>query len=319
MQEWTIAKNDANQRLDKFLTKSLPALSQSLLYKYLRLKRIKVNGKRAEPSYRLTEGDRLALYLNDEFFEKEPASPTVKQFPIPEIVYEDQNILLINKPAGLVVHEDDRGSEDTLIARILSYLTQKGEYDPSKERSFIPALCNRIDRNTSGIVLAAKNAEALRILNQKVRDREIDKRYLCAAAGHLPPQGELKAFMRKDERRNEVKVYDHPVPDGKTMLTNYRVIRAGKEASLLEVELITGRTHQIRAHLAHIGHPLIGDGKYGDRRLNEKFHCKTQLLCAYKLTFRFETDAGELSYLNGKSFEVTPSWLRARQPVEALP
>ncbi len=309
MQEWTITKNDANQRLDKFLTKSLPTLSQPLLYKYLRIKRIKVNGKRAEQNYRLAEGDRLQLYLNDEFFEKKPVIPAAKHFPAPNVVYEDENILLVNKPAGLVVHEDDRGSGDTLIARILSYLTEKGEYDPQKEHSFVPALCNRIDRNTSGIVIAAKNAEALRILNQKVKDREIDKRYLCAAAGRLPPQGELKAFMRKDERHNEVKVFSHPVPDGKTMLTNYRVIRAGKDASLLEVELITGRTHQIRAHLAYIGHPLIGDGKYGDRRLNEKFHCKAQLLCAYKLTFRFTTGAGELSYLNGKSFEVKPDWL----------
>lgn len=311
MKEWIIAENDAGQRLDKFLTKSLPALNQSLLYKYLRLKRIKINRKRAEANYRLQQGDLLQLYINDEFFETDkPQTISVSDKPVElDVIYEDKHILLMNKPVGLVVHEDDAGSRDTLIGRILQYLMQKGEYDPAKERSFVPSLCNRIDRNTSGIVIAAKTAEALRVMNQKVKDREIDKRYLCVVAGHLPPKAELKAFMRKDERKNEVKVYDHPVPGGKTMLTNYTVIKSMSDTSLLEVKLVTGRTHQIRAHFAHIGHPLIGDGKYGSRAVNEKYGCRYQLLCAYKLTFRFTTDAGSLAYLNGKTFEVKPVWL----------
>ena len=311
MKEWTVKKNDAGQRLDKFLTKSLPTLSQSLLYKYLRLKRIKVNGKRAEANYRLIEGDMLQLYINDEFFETDkPQTIRLSKTPVQlDIVYEDEHILLINKPVGLVVHEDDNGSTDTLIKRVLQYLMQKGEYDPANERSFTPALCNRIDRNTCGIVIAAKTAEALRVMNQKVKDREIDKRYLCVVAGHLPPKAELKAFMLKDERKNEVKVYDHPISGGKTMLTNYKVIRSMEDTSLLEVELVTGRTHQIRAHFAHIGHPLIGDGKYGSRAMNEKYKVKYQLLCSYKLTFTFTTDAEGLSYLNGKTFEVKPEWL----------
>jgi 23S rRNA pseudouridine955/2504/2580 synthase len=311
MREWTIQKNDAGQRLDKFLTKSLPQLSQSLLYKYLRLKRIKLGGKRVEANYRLQEGDVLQLYLNDSLFEETTPKIRMAKQPVSlDVVYEDENLLLINKPAGLVVHEDDNGSTDTLVNRMIQYLMQKGEYDPQKERSFVPALCNRIDRNTSGIVIAAKTAQALRVLNQKVKDREIDKRYLCVVAGHLPPQAELKAFMRKDEKKNEVRVFDHPVPNGKTMLTNYRVLKSGKEASLLEVELVTGRTHQIRAHFAHIGHPLIGDGKYGNRAINQKFGCKYQLLCAYQLTFRFTTDAESLNNLNGKTFSVEPSWLK---------
>lgn len=308
MKEWTIQKNDSGQRLDKFLTKSLPALNKSLLYKYLRLKRIKLNGKRVEANYRLLEGDTLQMYINDEFFETDkPQQIRLSKTPVDlEVVYEDAHILLVNKPVGLVVHEDDGGSTDTLIKRILQYLMQKGEYDPQKERSFTPALCNRIDRNTSGIVIAAKTAEGLRVMNQKVKDREIDKRYLCIVAGHLPPKAELKAFMIKDERKNEVKVFDHPIPGGKTMLTNYKVLQSMEDTSLLEVELITGRTHQIRAHFAHIGHPLIGDGKYGQRAINERYHAKYQLLCAYKLTFRFTTDAEDLSYLNGKTFTITP-------------
>lgn len=311
MKQWIIQTNDAGQRLDKFLTKSLPTLNQSLLYKYLRLKRIKVNRKRAEASYRLCEGDVLDLYINDEFFETDKS----QKIPLPftpvklDIVYEDENILLINKPVGLVVHEDDAGSHDTLIKRVLQYLMQKGDYSPENERSFVPSLCNRIDRNTSGIVIAAKTAEALRVMNQKVKDREMDKRYLCVVSGHLPPQAQLKAFMVKDERQKLVKVYDRPIPDGKTMLTNYRVLRSMADTSLLEVELVTGRTHQIRAHFAHIGHPLIGDGKYGSRMLNQKYGCKYQLLCAYKLTFRFSTDAGTLAYLNGKTFSVQPEWM----------
>ncbi len=311
MKEWIIQKNDAGQRLDKFLTKSLPSLSQSLLYKYLRLKRIKVNQKRAEASYRLVEGDVLSLYINDEFFDNTaPKALKLSQTPVKlDVVYEDEHIMLINKPVGLVVHEDDGGSKDTLIARILQYLMQKGEYDPEKERSFTPALCNRIDRNTSGIVIAAKTAMGLRVMNQKVKDREIDKRYLCVVAGHLPPKAQLKAFMIKDPAKNEVRVYDHPIPDGKTMLTNYKVLRSMKETSLLEVELVTGRTHQIRAHFAHIGHPLLGDGKYGSRAINEKYKLKYQLLCSYKLTFRFTSDAEELGYLNGKTFEVRPAWM----------
>ena len=239
MREFIINQNDAGQRVDKFLTKAVPKLPKNLLYKYLRLKRIKVNGKRCEISTRLACGDVMQLYINDEFFEGEVADrPAFLSAPTSlNIIYEDENIILCDKKCGLVVHEDESGSTDTLINRIQHYLYEKGEYRPEEELSFAPALCNRIDRNTGGIVICAKNAESLRVLNQKVKDRELEKLYL-----------------------------------------------------------------------AHIGHPLLGDGKYGINKVNRAYNVKTQALYSYKLTFKFTTDAGILEYLNGKSFQGKDVW-----------
>ena len=314
MREFVINKNDSGQRLDKFLTKAVKDLPQSLLYKYIRLKRIKLNGKRCGISDRLKEGDVLQLYINDEFFGQDSSKPDFLKAPgTLDIVYVDENILLCDKKCGLVVHEDESGVSDTLINRILHYLYDKGEYDPRTENSFVPALCNRIDRNTSGIVICAKNAESLRILNQKVKDREIDKRYLCVTVG-VPPKNEdtLTAYHERNEKTKVVKITDRKTPESKTMVTQYRVLKTSSDGALalLEVKLITGRTHQIRAHLAHIGYPLLGDGKYGINRVNREYNVKTQALCAYKLGFEFRTDAGILSYLDGKFFEVKNVWFR---------
>ncbi len=308
MTEITVQKNDAGQRADRFLSKAYPNLKSSLVCKLMRKKRIKLNGAKTEPNVILKEGDVFRFYLSDELLSKKPIERTNDFRDIsPEIniVYEDENILLCDKPCGLVVHEDNENSADTLINRILSYLYQKGEFDPENEQSFTPALVNRIDRNTSGIVIAAKNAQSLRILNQKLRDRELIKLYLCAVFGKpFPERAEISAYLKKISEENRVVISDKPQKDYLTIKTKYHVLESKGELSLVEVDLLTGRKHQIRAHFAHIGCPLLGDGKYGENALNKKYGAKTQALCSYKLKFSFTTDAGILSYLNGKEFSV---------------
>ena len=306
MKEFTIGPNDAGQRLDRFLAKAVPLLPASLAQKYIRLKRIKLGGKRVERDTRLNTGDVLQLYINDEFFDKpreDNAYLTVAN-PKLTIVYEDEHFLLVDKRPGLAVHPHD-GADfgKTLIDHIQSYLYQKKEWKPREENAFTPALCNRIDRNTGGIVIAAKTAEALRVLNQKIKDREMDKRYLAIVEGTPKPrEGSLKGYLFKDAKKNRVFVTDTPQAGSKSCQTNYKTITSRNGLTLVECELITGRTHQIRAQFAHAGHPLLGDGKYG--KLDKRFDRNYQALYSYKLTFDFSTDAGSLSYLNGKSFKV---------------
>lgn len=312
MKSFTISANDAGQRLDKFITKAVPNLPQSLLYKYIRLKRIKVNSKRAEISTRLCAGDVVDMYINDEFFA--PAEDNYDFLSASKklsIIYEDDNILLLDKKVGLLSHPDDTEYRDTLITRVKRYLYENGSWNPADENSFTPALVNRIDRNTGGIVIAAKNAEALRILNRKLKDRELEKFYLCIIHGTLDEKsGILHGWLTKDEAKNKVKVFTSPVDGAKEIKTKYRVLEERDSLSLVEVELLTGRTHQIRAHFASIGHPLLGDGKYGTNKLNKELGYKKQFLYSYRLRFAFTTDAGPLSYLNGKSFSVNDVWFR---------
>ena len=305
MKEFTVGKNDAGQRLDRWMGKTMPLLPAPLAQKYIRLKRVKLNGKGAKRDTRLAVGDVLQLYINDEFFDKpteENAFLSLYQ-PRLNIVYEDENLLLVDKRPGMVVHPDETERVNTLITHIQAYLYQKREWSPYRENSFAPALCNRIDRNTGGIVIAAKTAEALRVMNQKIKDRELDKRYLAIVEGTPKPRdGSLKGYLFKDAKKNRVFVTDTPQTGAKSCQTNYKTLASRNGLSLVECELITGRTHQIRAQFAHAGHPLLGDGKYG--KLDKRFDRNYQALYSYKLTFTFSTDAGSLENLNGKSFQV---------------
>ena len=321
MREFIIKKNDAGQRLDKFITKALPSLPPALLYKSIRLKKIKVNRHRADGKQMLVEGDTVQMFLAEEFFPAAGVSAESKALggikPNLSILYEDENIMLLCKRPGVCVHEDSEGNENSLILHVKAYLYQKGAYDPDDSLSFAPALCNRIDRNTGGIVIAAKNAEALRIMNEAIRDREIDKFYLCAVHG-VPEKktATLSGYLIKDPAKNTVRVFDKNPPKGaKDIKTRYRVLATAEGLSLVEVELLTGRTHQIRAHMAHIGHPLLGDGKYGINRTDRAMGYKHQALWSYRLRFSFSGDH-LLSYLKDKEFSVPKSEIYFLAPFE---
>lgn len=308
MKEFTIEKNDAGQRLDRWLSKTLPLLPAPLAQKYIRLKRVKLNGKGAQKDVRLQLGDVLQLYINDEFFDQPKEENAFLSIfkPHLDIVYEDENLLLVDKRPGIVVHADETERVNTLITHIQAYLYQKKEWNPRDEHSFAPALCNRIDRNTGGIVIAAKNAETLRVMNDKIKDREIEKYYLAAVVGRMnPPDGKLEGFLLKDQVKKQVFVYHKPIPGGKSAATVYKTLKVKNGLSLVECELLTGRTHQIRAQFADAGCPLLGDGKYGRGSDNKKYgRTVGQALYSYKLTFTFPTDAGILNALKGKTFTV---------------
>ncbi len=299
MKEFIINKNDAGQRLDKFVEKSTAGMPKSLIYKSIRTKKIKVNRKRAEANYMLRKDDVVLMFLKEDFFlSADPDAYYLTLTPKLDVVYEDDELLLVNKPMGVSCIPDEREDRDTLINHIKAYLYQKGDFHPEAENSFSPSLCNRIDRNTCGIVIAAKTAECLRHINDQIKHREITKKYLCIVHG-VPEKkiALLEGYLIKDAKTNTVKVYDSKPPkgDAKFIKTGYKVLKSKNDLSLLEVELFTGRTHQIRAHLAHIGHPLLGDGKYGINKDDKKLGYKYQALCSYSTT------------INGKEYRIEPN------------
>ena len=307
MKEFIINQNDAGQRLDRFVGKAAPLLPSSLMQKYIRIKRIKINNKSAARDTKLVYGDTIQMYVNDEFFEAPTEKNSYLKITSPDlnILFEDENILLVDKKPGVLCHDADGASAFTLIAHIKAYLYQKKEWRPFEENTFTPALCNRIDRNTGGIVIAAKNAETLRIINEKIKNQEIDKHYLAIVHGTpSPPDGTLRSFLFKDAAKNQVIVKKTSEKGTKTAITEYRTLMSFGNLSLVECRLLTGRTHQIRAQFADFGHPLLGDGKYGSERLNRPYSEHKQALYSYRLMFSFTSDAGMLNYLKNREFIV---------------
>jgi 23S rRNA pseudouridine955/2504/2580 synthase len=300
MKSITVKTNDAGQRLDKLLLKTFATLPKSMMFKQIRKKNIKVNRKRCTPEQIVNEGDVIELYLNDDLLQEKKKHYDFMHAPKDlRIIYEDENIILLDKRQGELCHPDGKEYVNTLIASLKRYLFESKQWNPDEENSFTPSLANRIDRNTGGIVIGAKNYQSLKILNQKIKDREIDKFYLCVAEGKFKKQTDiLSGYLIKDERKNMVKVVSDDKNGAKKIVTKYTVLDYYPDVSLVEIELLTGRTHQIRAHLASIGHPLVNDGKYGKTQGRFK-----QMLYSYKLKFNFTTDAGILNYLNKKEFE----------------
>lgn len=311
MRELTVKKNDANQRLDKFLLKKFKTMPKKMAYMYIRKKCVKVNGKKATPEVMLKENDLLTFYIKDEFFDniQEENYEFLKAPKTLKIIYEDENIILLDKKPGVIVHQDKSYHFDCLLLRLQHYLYDNGEYNPKEENCFAPALVNRIDRNTGGIVIGAKNAESLRILNQKMKDRELHKFYLCLLINRPKKDNAiLSDYLIKNEKTNKVTVLKNEKQGAKKILTKYSVLETNNNLTLCEVELLTGRTHQIRAHMSSIGCPILGDNKYGNKKLNQKYNLSKQCLYSYKLAFDFTTDSGILSYLDKKEFSTNDIW-----------
>lgn len=308
MRTFTVGANDAGQRADKFLLKACPLLPKSLLYKTFRKRDVKLNGKRIPPETMLSAGDELQVYLPDDVLAQKPKKAVTAALPMPEIVYEDAQICILKKPVNLPVHADDRGTADTLADRFLHYLTETGAYDPDAEQSFSPALCNRLDRNTEGFVIGAKNAEALRFMNEKIRAGEITKKYLCVTFG-VPKQREniVESYHRRREGR-KAEISQIPREGFHPIKTGYEVLAAHDGIALLRVTLYTGRTHQIRAQMAALNCPVLGDAKYGNPAANQQWHAPHQLLAACDLTFDFADAESALSHLAGMHWQYTPDF-----------
>lgn len=306
MKQFIAGKNQEGVRLSRFVQSVTTNLPNSLLYKSFRNKRIKVNGKRAEPDTRLCVGDTIELYINDEFFAaapapSAPARPRRQSHPL-RVEFEDDQIALLYKPARLLCHSDRTGDAN-LLDSFVDYLTEKGEYRAEEENGFSPALCNRLDRGTEGLVVGAKTYPALRDMNEIIRMNQVRKEYLTITFG-VPPKGRHVAWLQHREKDNKVTIRASEAEGYKKIITDVIVEKAAGPFALCRIGLVTGRTHQIRAHLAFLGTPVLGDIKYGNRKWNEKTGFKTQALCAVTLRFEGVPRESTLHYLNGKRFDL---------------
>ena len=289
MREFVINENDASQRVDKYIQKTCHQMPKSLMFRLIRQKKIKVNRKRCEPNQMLNVNDTVQMFISDEFFvEKKMNIQNTKR--LKNIVFEDDNFLILDKEVGVIVHSNEKEEDDTLIQRVIKYLIDTQQYDPSKENSFTPAFANRLDQNTGGLIIACKNVKSLRAMNEIIRNQEIEKHYLCIIEGKVK-NGLLKHFYIKDKNQNEAMIFNKQKEGSVPVYLEVDTLHYGKKYSLLDIHLITGKSHQIRAQLAYTGHPLIGDVKFNGARI-----MKHQALYAYRLAFNTTLD--DFKYLN---------------------
>lgn len=301
-----VHEKEANQRLDKLLSKYLKEAPKSFLYKMLRKKNITLNGKKADGSEKVQAGDEIRLFLSDETYEKFSGTPAGRQvYPVTalDILYEDENILLVNKP-GNMLSQKASPKDVSLNEYVLGYLQKSGQWNEAENAGFKPSVCNRLDRNTSGIVVCGKSLAGLQQMSELLRDRSMHKYYQCLVAGQVRKSERIEGFLWKNPSANKVQILKEPKKDAQPIITEYRPIQSAGNWTLLEICLITGRSHQIRAHLASIGHPIIGDYKYGDQRVNEIYRKRwgvdSQLLHSFRLELPKMREP--LENLSGKVF-----------------
>lgn len=316
MKSIIVKQKQDGRRLDKVIREAFPNMPASALFKAFRKKDVKLNGRRVKEDHVVYDGDLVEVFITDDILEGVPRTKAPPDASDPgistrgfSVVYEDNNLLILNKDQGIPVHPDRDQSANTLVDLATEYLTLKGEHNPGTG-SFQPALCHRLDRNTGGLIILAKNPVSLQFIIDKMKSHEIKKTYRCLVQGKMSKESALLThFLHKDERKSRVFIRDTPSGDSQQVITKYKVLEyySGMNISQLEVELVTGRTHQIRAHMAFLGHPVIGDGKYGTNGVNRPLGAKMQELWACKLTFNFPPK-GLLGYLSGRTFEIQPSF-----------